>query len=264
MANRQPRSIVITGATGGIGMALAEAYAGPGIALGLTGRDPERLEAIAEICRSEGADVVTGQIDIRDREALHAWLQAYDAAHPVDLLFANAGVTAGLGAGYSRESDAEAARLNDVNYMGVVHTVSGVVEAMRGRKSGQIALVSSLAGLRALPDMPSYSATKAAVIAYGDSLRGWLAPFGISVSVICPGFVTSPMSARHIGAKPFEMPAARAAAIIQRGLRRRRTMIAFPWPLVLGIRLNKLLPARVGDFFMKGFAAEIEPDPNRD
>ncbi len=241
-------------------MALARAYSGPGIVLGLTGRDPERLEAVAETCRAAGSTVSTKRVDIRDRPALHAWLAAFDKDHPIDLVIANAGVTAGLGAGRSRESDADADRLTDINYKGVVHTVSGVVERMRSRRAGQIALVSSLAGLRALPDMPSYSATKAAVVAYGDSLRGWLAPSGISVSVICPGFVTSPMSARHRGSKPFEISAERAAAIIRRDLERRRPLIAFPWPLVLGIRLNRMLPARVGDFFMTGFAAEIEPD----
>jgi len=260
----KPKVIVITGATGGIGMALARAYAAEGRVLGLTGRDADRLERIATECEGRGATVARGRFDIRDRAAVHAWLAEFDARHPVDLVVANAGVTAGLGAGRSRESDADAERLAEINYKGVVHTVSGIVEPMRARGRGQIALVSSLAGLRALPDMPSYSATKAAVIAYGDSLRGWLAPFGIDVTVICPGFVTSPMSARHVGAKPFEISADKAARIIQRGLARRRSLIAFPWPLVFGIRLNKLLPARMGDFFMKSFSAEIEPDPNRD
>ena len=264
MARTDPTSIVITGATGGIGMALARIYAGPGVTLGLTGRDPDRLAAIAEICRNAGATVEILQVDIRERETLHGWLATFDANSPVDLVIANAGVTAGLGGGRSRESDRDAERLADINYMGVVNTVSGLVEPMRQRGSGQIALVSSLAGLRALPDMPSYSATKAAVIAYGDSLRGWLSPFGIDVSVICPGFVTSPMSARHQGAKPFEISAERAAEIIREGLYRRRALIAFPWPLVFGIRLNKLLPARIGDYFMRGFAAEIEPDGDRE
>ena len=264
MAKQDPRVIVITGATGGIGAALARAYAGEGVVLGLGGRDAERLDAVASECRALGATVLSGRFDIRDRTAVQEWLAGIDAQHPVDLVIANAGVTAGLGEARSRESDADAERLAEINYKGVVHTVSAIVEPMRARGGGHIALVSSLAGLRALPDMPSYSATKAAVIAYGDSLRGWLAPFGVDVTVICPGFVTSPMSARHMGAKPFEMPAEKAVKIIQRGLRRRRTMIAFPWPLVFGIRLNKLLPARLGDFFMRSFAAEIEPDPNRD
>ena len=264
MPRSKPKTIVITGATGGIGMALARAYAAPGRVLGLTGRDSERLQEVTQICEGLGSTVVAGRFDIRDRDTIHAWLEELDARHPIDLVVANAGVTAGLGDGRSRESDADAERLAEINYKGVVHTVSGIVEPMRARGRGQIALVSSLAGLRALPDMPSYSATKAAVIAYGDSLRGWLAPFGVSVSIICPGFVTSPMSARHKGAKPFEIPADKAAAIIMRGLHRRRSLIAFPWPLVLGIRLNRILPRRLGDRFMAPFAADIEPDPNRD
>ncbi|MCW2307311.1 SDR family NAD(P)-dependent oxidoreductase [Rhodobium gokarnense] len=264
MARPDPTSILITGATGGIGMALARAYAGPGIVLGLTGRDGAKLEAISAECRDKGATVVAATVDIRDRPGLHAWLADLDARHPLDLAIANAGVTGGLGPGRSRESDADAERQAEINYKGVVNTVSGIVEPMRARGRGQIALVSSLAGIMALPDMPSYSASKAAVVAYGDSLRGWLKPFGIHVTIICPGFVTSPMSARHQGAKPFEISAEKAATIIQKGLRGRRAMVAFPLPLVVGITLNKMLPRKIGDLFMGGFSAEIEPDGRKD
>ncbi len=253
-------SIVITGASSGIGAALAEDYAAQGVVLGLIGRDRERLDASAAACRARGADVECGNLDIRDREALHAWLTAFDEAHPVDLLIANAGVSTGLEPGRSRESDAEADRLADINYKGTVNTVSGLVEAMRARRQGHIAVISSLAGLKALPDMPSYSATKAALVAYGHSIRGWLRPFGVTVSIVCPGFVTSPMSSRHKGARPFEVSIDDAVRTIRRGLDRRRPMIAFPRILALGIWLDRLLPTRIQDWIIRLFQADIDPD----
>ncbi len=255
-----PTSIVITGASGGIGSALARLYAAPGVRLMLTGRNAERLEAVSAACRSAGAEVVAVALDTRDRQAVHAALRDFDREAPVDLLIANAGVSAGLGPDRARESDEEAERLADINYKGTVNTATALIDAMRARGKGHIALVSSLAGMQPIPDMPSYSATKAAVIAYGASLRAWLRPDGVSVTVICPGFVTSPMSARHVGPKPFEITAERAARIIMRGLRRRRARIAFPWPLVFGVHIGRFLPTRVEEFFLRGFAAEVQPD----
>ncbi len=255
---------MITGASSGIGEALAREFAGPNIRLGLIGRAADRLEQIATACRAAGAVVETAIIDIRDRPRLHRWMADFDGAGAVDLLIANAGVSAGLGPDRTRESDDDAERLADINYKGTVNTVSGLVDGMQARRAGHIAIVASLAGLQALPDMPSYSASKSALVAYGHSLRGWLRPFNVSVSIVCPGFVTSPMSARHQGARPFEMPLDNAVGIIRRGLDRRRSMIAFPWPLVLGIWFNNLMPVAVQDIFMRMFHAEIDPDDRKD
>jgi len=261
MSGTNGKVIVLTGASGGIGQALARELAEDGVYFALIARDEERLLPLLEDLRSLGADGEAKAVDIRDRDRLHAYLADLDQRHPVDLVVANAGVTAGLGPNRTRESDADSDRQIDVNYRGVVNTVTGAVDAMQQRGSGQIVLVSSLAGMRALPDMPSYSATKAALIAYGHSLRGWLKPFGVSVTIICPGFVTSPMSARHKGAKPFEMSAERAAHLMHHAIRKKASFYAFPFLLALGIRLQNLLPARIGDLFMGGFEVEIEQDP---
>ncbi|GAB4576523.1 MAG: SDR family NAD(P)-dependent oxidoreductase [Roseibium sp.] len=255
------RVIVLTGASGGIGEALAREFAAPGTYFALIARDEARLQQLLDDLRQTGADGEARAIDIRDRDALHGYLGDLDARMPVDLVIANAGVTAGLGPNRSRESDADSDRQIDVNYRGCVNTVTGVIDGMQKRGCGHVVLVSSLAGMRALPDMPTYSATKAALIAYGHSLRGWLKPFGVSVTIITPGFVTSPMSARHKGPKPFEMPADRAAKLMHRAIVRRKAFYAFPFLLALGIRLQNLLPARLGDLFMGGFEAEIEQDP---
>lgn len=261
MANGNNRVIVLTGASGGIGQALAREFAQPGAYLALVARDESRLRPLLSEIREKGADGEVRAIDLRERDTLHAYLRDLDQRHPIDLVIANAGVTAGLGPQRTRESDADSDRQIDVNYRGVVNTVTGAVDAMQLRRSGQIVLISSLAGMRALPDMPSYSATKAAVIAYGHSLRGWLKPFGVSVTIICPGFVTSPMSARHKGAKPFEVSAERAARWMHRAILKRKAFYAFPFLLATGIRLQNLLPPKFGDLFMGGFDAEIEQDP---
>lgn len=257
--SRDPKTVVITGASSGIGAALARAYAAPGRRLGLTGRDPERLAAIAAEVRALGAEVVEGRFDVRDTGTLKAWLTAFDDAHPIDILIANAGVVTGLGPGRSAEHEDTVLRLVDVNLKGVLVTVGAVVERLRKRRSGHIVLVSSLAGLSAHPDMPTYSATKAAVRFYGDSLRNWLRG-RVAVTVVCPGFVTSPMANRHKGPKPFEISADRAATIILRGIARKRALIAFPWPLVMSIWFSNLVPRWVADLGMRGFAATIEPD----
>jgi len=118
---------------------------------------------------------------------------------------------------------------------------------MRQRKTGQIALVSSLAAYRGLPITPSYCASKAGVKVYGEALRGWLAPEGIKVSVICPGFVKSAMSDQFEGDKPFLMTADKAAIIIKKGLVSNKSRISFPFPLNLGTWFLTLLPASFAD-----------------
>jgi short-subunit dehydrogenase len=253
--------VVITGASSGIGAALAMAHAAPGTVLGLTGRDAERLGAVAAAARAKGARVEEGRFDMRDTAALRAFLAGFDAAHPIDILYANAGVVTGLGPGRTPETEETALRLVDVNLKGVIATVSAVLDAMLARGRGRIVLMSSLAGLSAQPDMPTYSATKAAVRFYGDALRVWLKPRGIAVTVVCPGFVTSPMANRHRGFKPFEITAEAAAAKIRRGVEARKALIAFPWPLVLLLWFKNLVPAAIGDLGQSGFAAVIEPDP---
>lgn len=252
--------IVLTGASGGIGAALARRLAAPGVSMLLTGRDAARLEAVADAARAEGATVETALIDVTDRDALAARLLAFDAAGAVDLLVANAGVSAGLGPGRTPERREDAERLWRVNYVGVLNTVEPLLPAFLERGRGRIALMSSMAARRPHPDMPSYSASKAAVRAYGESLRGWLGRRGIAVTVICPGFVTSPMSARHRGFKPFEMSAERAAEIVARGLARRAAFVTFPWPLALLCWLDRRLPPKLADLLARGFAAEVAPD----
>jgi short-subunit dehydrogenase len=235
-------SIVITGASSGIGRALAVAYAGPGIALALTGRDRPRLQAVAEACRARGAAVETGLIDVVDRAGLTAFLTAFDDAHPVDCLIANAGVS--LDKGNSQLTDFSVARLTlDVNLGGVLNTVEPLVARMMERQRGQIGIVSSLAGFVGLPYSASYNASKAAVRVWGESIRYVLKRTGVGVSVICPGFVVSGITAGAPFPMPFLMSAERAASIIRRGLARNKPRIAFPFGTKAAVWLATVLPA---------------------
>lgn len=241
-----PRSILITGASSGIGEALARVYAAPGIALALTGRDHARLAAVAEACRSMGAVVRAEAFDIvRARERLAVWIAEADAAAPLDLAIANAGVSAGTGGG--AETAAQARHLLDTNVGGVVDTVLPAVELMRPRGHGQIAIMASLAGFRGFPGAPAYCAGKAAVKVWGEALRGELHEAGIGVSVICPGYVKSRMTADNRFPMPLLMEADRAARIIRRGLARNRPRIAFPWRLYMAVRLISALPPALTD-----------------
>lgn len=238
-------SIVVTGASSGIGEALARLYAAPGVALALTGRDGERLAQVADACRSAGATVVTGLVDVADRDAMATWLAEVDAAAPVDLCIANAGTSAGTGRG--GESAEQVRRIFAVNVDGVFNTVHPLLPAMLARGRGQLALMSSLASFRGFPGAPAYCASKAAVRVYGEALRGEVAERGVGVSVICPGYVVSRMTAANRFPMPFLMPPDRAAGIIARGIARNRARIAFPFPTYAGAWLLGVLPPGLTD-----------------
>ena len=237
---RNPRSIVITGASSGIGEELAYAYAAPGISLALTGRDAARLAASAERCRGRGALVETVVLDVGDRDAMAEWLAEVEARSPVDLVIANAGISAGTGKDI--ETEEQARHIFRVNVEGVLNTVHPLLPAMRRRGRGQIALMASQAAFRGLPGAPAYCASKAAVRVYGESLRGDLAGEGIEVSVICPGFVKSRMTAGNRFPMPFLMETDRAAQVIKRGLERNRARISFPRPMAAFVWLLALIP----------------------
>lgn len=246
--SRAPRSILITGASSGIGEALALAYAAPGVMLFLSGRDRARLDAVAAACRAKDADARPHVVDAADAPAMHAWIAEADAAKPLDLVVANAGISAGTGSNAAGETPEQAQRIFAVNVGGVMNTVLPAIPLMQARKHGQIAIVSSLAGFRGLPGAPSYTASKGAVRLWGEGLRGWLAADGIGVSVICPGFVKSRITARNRFPMPFLMEAAQAAEIIRRGLAADKARIAFPWPMYAATWLFSVLPMALTDW----------------
>jgi short-subunit dehydrogenase len=234
-------SILITGASSGLGAALARRYASSGCFLALQGRDRNRLAKIASICIGLGATVETALVDVTDHAALKAWILDIDARHALDLVIANAGVAGGSG-----DAEAQMHEIMAVNVTGVIATIMPAIDCMRPRGRGTIAIMSSLAGFRGLPGAAAYCASKAAIRVLGESLRSDFAHDNIGVSVICPGFVTTPMTARNKSTMPMLMDADRAAAIIDRGLARNRARIAFPLPIfLLALSLSVLPPSWV-------------------
>ncbi len=250
-------SAVITGASSGLGAVLARAYAAPGVVLGLVARDPARLASVADACRRAGAMVEEAAINVADRAPLEAWLAAFDRAHPVDLVIANAGISAGPEPGRVGEDIDTTARQIAVNLLGAVHTVAPLVPAMATRGRGRIVLIASLAAYRGLTYSPGYSASKAGLRAYGEALRAQLEPFGIGVTVVCPGFFASPMTDRWEGPTPFLISGEQAARKVKRGIDRGRRRVSFPWPMALGMRLSDVLPAALGDRILRGFRFHI-------
>ena len=226
---KDPRSILITGASSGIGEALAMAYAGPGVSLALTGRDAARLDAVAAACRARSARVETALINVTDGAAMERWIATIDQATPIDLVIANAG----RGAGSGGHDPGTMHTVFAVNVSGVLNAVLPLIPRFTERRRGQIALMSSLVSFRGVPGSSSYSASKAAVRMWGEGLRGDLHDFGVEVSVVCPGFVRSRMTDKHKFRMPFLVSADRAADIIKRGLERNRGRIAFPLPMYL-------------------------------
>ena len=247
MRSHEPRHVVITGATAGLGRALALAYAAPGVVVGLIGRDAARLDEVAAACRARGAAVECGRVDVCDAEAMRTWLNAFDDTHPIDLLIANAGVASTLAHADDWEELERTAVVVDTNLYGALHAVLPVIARMRARRRGHVAMISSLAALRGMAISPAYCASKAAIKAYGDSVRPVLARDGIRMSIVLPGFVKTAMSDVFPGDKPFMWSADRAARHIRRRLLAGRAEIAFPGALAFGMRLLTLLPALLAD-----------------
>lgn len=236
----ETRNIIITGASSGLGAALALEYAAFGVVLGLVGRNADRLEAVATLCRDKGATVIHASMNVTDSDALATWISQFDSAYPVDLCIANAGISAGTGGG--GESAAQIHHIFDVNVQGVINTIHPLIDPMKQRSKGQLAIVSSIAGFRGSPTAPAYSASKAAVRVYGQALRGHLDRSGVKVNVICPGFIKTAMTAVNRFPMPFIMDAEKAAKIIRGNLKKNKGLIAFPWPMALMARIQNLLP----------------------
>jgi short-subunit dehydrogenase len=238
--SRAFRSVLISGASSGIGSALARYYAKPGVRLALTGRNVERLTAVADACRKASAEVSLSAADITDASATRQWVLSEDDQQPLDLVIANAGISGESG---PVSPDAElATRIYTVNVLGMLNTVEPLLPRLIARRSGQIGIMASIAGFRGLPRGPAYSGSKAALIVQGEAWRVTMAEATVGVSVICPGYVRTPLTERHRFNLPFLLEPEDAARTIAAGLAANRARIIFPWQLRLAAWMFRALP----------------------
>lgn len=240
---KHPKTILITGASSGIGEALALAYAQKGYNLVLTGRNQGRLDTVVEACKDKGAAYVMAKIiDVRDGIAMASWLESVLKELFIDVVIANAGISGGTSGLPPEDIFDQSAAIFDVNVMGVLNTINPVYKHMQAEGHGHIALVSSLASYSIWTGAPAYATSKTAVRILGYSVRPFLKKQGIDMTVICPGFVTSRMTDKNDYAMPLKMSAEDAAHIIVKKMERKQKLIAFPLRLYALVRILGIIP----------------------
>ena len=242
-------AVFITGASSGIGQALARHYARLGAAVGLAARRREALEALAA---ELGDRCVVYAIDVRDEEALRAaaldFMQRFGVP---DVVIANAGVSRGTLTEH-REDGAVFKAIFDINVLGMLHTFQPFIAPMREAAHtapGRYRLVgiASVAGIRGLPGAGAYSASKAAAISYLESLRVEMQHYGIGVTTIAPGYIRTPMTDINPYTMPFLMEVDDAAARMARAIGGGRRFCVIPWQMGIVARLMRCLPAALWD-----------------
>jgi short-subunit dehydrogenase len=234
------RSVLISGASSGLGAALARHYAAAGVRLALGGRDTDRLAAAGEACRAAGAEVSVTAVDVTDAPATSQWVLAADDQQPLDLVIANAGISGESGV-LGTEAGL-ATRIYSVNVLGMLNTVEPLLPRLIARRCGQIGIMASIAGFRGVPRGPAYSGSKAALIVHGEAWRVGLAQAGVGVSVICPGYIRTPLTARHRFNLPFLLEPEVAARKTAAGLAANRARIIFPWQISVAAWMFHALP----------------------
>ena len=244
------RHILITGASSGLGLALARQYASPGVTLGLTGRNEERLREAADACRALGAEVVSGVLDVREGFKLAEWVHDFDERYPVDLVIANAGITYSVNGGVPLEPRAAIRDVMDTNFSGVIDTVNPLLKRMCDRGGGTAVIIGSLSAYRGIPLFPSYAASKAAIKTYYEGIRGAMRQDGVTITIACPGFIETPMTEKLRTSRWMQMQVDKAARIIVKGVARGRANISFPRLHLLGLRLLQWLPEKWGDWIL--------------
>ncbi|HUF80035.1 MAG TPA: SDR family oxidoreductase [Burkholderiales bacterium] len=239
ITTQRPRRVIITGASTGIGAALARRYAATGAVLGLIARRKDLLERLA--AEIPGSSEVY-PLDVRDAVAMADAARDFIGRHGCpDAVIANAGVSVGTLSDFPEDTRVFQ-ELLDVNVIGIVNTFQPFIGPMRAQGNGALVGIASIAGYRGLPGAGAYSASKAAAIAYLESLRVELRASGVSAITICPGYVETAMTGKNPYPMPFlmsaEMAAAKIAALIERG----KLYSVIPWQMAVVARALRVMP----------------------
>jgi hypothetical protein len=256
MTAASPGHVVITGASGGLGAAIARRFAAAGATLGLIARRAQELDRFAATCAGTCA---THAADVRDSAAMRAAAADFTSQHGVpDIVIANAGVS--IGTLTEAPEDEQAFRdVFDINVIGMVNTFQPYIAPMRSRGGGVLVGIASVAGYRGLPGSGAYSASKAAAISYLESLRVDLRGSGITVITLCPGYIVTAMTDKNPYRMPFIMTADEAANKIAVIIEKRKTYAVIPWQMAVVARLMHVLPR----FLFDPLAARSGRKPRR-
>ena len=236
--------VIISGASSGLGVALARHYAAQGATLGLVARRRELLQAIAaELSGTFPASAASIYVaDVRDTHAMQAAAQDFMQRHGCpDIVIANAGVSRGTLTEHTEDSKVFEAILG-TNVTGMVNTFQPFIVPMRTAKQGCLVGIASVAGYRGLPGGSAYSASKAAAISYLESLRVEMHGSGVSVITICPGYIITPLTAKNPYRMPFILTAEAAAEKIVGIITRKKLFAVIPWQMAIVARVLKMLP----------------------
>ena len=249
--------VFLTGASSGIGEALARHYARAGATVGLAARRADLLE---KLCASLGVPAEAYPCDVRDAASLSAAASRFLARHgPPDVVIANAGIS--IGNLTEHAADTEVFReILDVNVLGMVNTFQPFLTPLRARGQGSLVGIASVAGLRGLPGATAYSASKAAAIRYLEGLRVELRGTGVRVTTICPGYIATEMTRRNPYPMPFMIPADEAARRFARVIEAGTSYAVIPWQMAIAGRILGVVPNWIYD----RFAAKAGRKPRRE
>lgn len=239
--------VLLTGASSGIGEGIALALGKKGAVLGLIARRKEMLEDLADRCKRAGGKARVFAIDVTDEQSVAlAADEMRSEFGRIDILIANAGIGGNDDAtrAYKPQS---VKKVIDINLLGSVNAVHAVVPRMIDRGSGHLVAISSLAGFRGLPKSAAYSASKAGMTAFFESVRLDLKPKGIDVTIIQPGFIRTPLTSGRANKMPFLMELDDAIPHFIRAIEKRKRFAAFPWQLATIVRAGKFMPAWIYD-----------------
>ncbi|MEP6900151.1 MAG: SDR family NAD(P)-dependent oxidoreductase [Actinomycetota bacterium] len=239
--------VFLTGASSGIGEALAIEIAKRGAILGLLARREEMLRELAEKCEAVGGKARVFACDVVDaglvRKSADALREEFGR---IDILIANAGI-----GGKSKETQSlqpvSVKEVIDINLIGAVNSVHAVLSQMLERGSGQLVAISSLAGIRGLPKSAAYCASKAGMTALFESVRLDVQDQGVSVTIIQPGFIKTPLTAGRKNKLPFVMELEDAIPLFLKAIENRKKFAAFPWQLAVFVKLGRIFPAWLYD-----------------
>jgi short-subunit dehydrogenase len=250
----RPRTLLITGASSGIGRALALEYARGGSRIALAARRADELDAAASEVRAAGGEAVCIPVDLTDAgAAAEAVRRAERDLGSLEMVVANAG--RGDTKHGARLAWSDVAPVLDINVRGAIATLVAAIPIMIAQQRGHLVGISSLAGIRGLPTSAAYSASKAALSTFLESLRIDLRPAGLRVTDVQPGFVLTPLNADATHPTPFRWPVEKAVRHIARRLESGPAVVAFPWQLVLATRIARVLPAWAYDLAMRSSSA---------